>query len=69
MTQAERDHVSDLEVVRDLQTIINELVRPDDLARVAVIRAIETALPEIGMSVDDQEIVREWLRDVAEGRL
>ena len=69
MSNPNPDYVSDLEVVRDLQNILVELVRPNTLAQVAVIRAIETALPEVGMAPDDQQVVRDWLRDVAEGRL
>ncbi len=61
--------VEDLELDSDLLNLVNELVRPNDLPRLAICRAIMTALPEIGMSEEDQQIIRDWLGDVKEGRL
>jgi hypothetical protein len=63
------DYVSDLELDSDLLRIINYLVAPNDSPRLAIRAAILSALPEIGMPEEDQEIVKDWLTDVAEGRM
>ena len=60
--------VEDLELDREMLLLISRLFVPDRLSQVAIVRSIETALSDSDLSLEDQETVRLWLKDVATGK-
>ena len=60
----------DVELESDMLKLLHDLFRSiPTLSRDAILRAIETTLPESTLSGDDQEILRAWINDVRERRV